>query len=430
MAAIRRTYGLRAMTTSATTEPLTRFGIPIDPQLRILAIGQFANRFGTGAVMTTAALYFTRHVGFSAAEVALAMSVSAVVGLLVQVLPGHLGDTRGPRRVLTLLMTGAALTAALPVLARSPWASFALALGLLAAFERGAGAVNQGVIAQLATGGRGVQFKAYLRAVTNVGIALGSMLGGLALVVDQTWAYVGAFVLNAALTGVAAWNTTRLPPLPGVHARRRRASAGGAARHAVRRRDGADRRLQPALRRHGARHRALHLRAHRGADRDGGGAAAGQHRRCSAVPGAPLASCRLGHDRGARARARRGAHRRRVRARRLRRLGHHRGRDRVPGCRGARARRRRDDRLGRAVGAPDGAAPHERQGQYQGFAGLGFGVSSVLGPPIVIVLAVHQGAVGWFALAGLILVTSLATVPVARWALESRARYGVTTHSG
>ena len=59
--------------------PLTRRGIPLERDLRVLALGSFANRFGAGAVMTTSALYFTRQVGFSAAEVALALAVAAVV---------------------------------------------------------------------------------------------------------------------------------------------------------------------------------------------------------------------------------------------------------------------------------------------------------------------------------------------------------------
>ncbi|HSU02906.1 MAG TPA: MFS transporter, partial [Nocardioides sp.] len=117
--------------------PLTRRGIPLERDLQVLALGSFANRFGAGAVMTTSALYFTRQVGFSAAEVALALSVAAVVGILVQVPAGQLGDSRGPRRVLTFCMVGAALTSALPVLARTPW-QLALLLGLLALFERSA----------------------------------------------------------------------------------------------------------------------------------------------------------------------------------------------------------------------------------------------------------------------------------------------------
>ena len=101
------------MTSTQARAPLTRRGIPLERDLRVLALGSFANRFGAGAVMTTSALYFTRQVGFSAAEVALALAVAAVVGIVVQVPAGHLGDTYGPRRVLTVCMVGAALTSAL-----------------------------------------------------------------------------------------------------------------------------------------------------------------------------------------------------------------------------------------------------------------------------------------------------------------------------
>src|SRR5688500_10836391 len=114
--------------------PLTRRGIPVDRDLRVLALGSFANRFGSGAVITTIAIYFTRHLGFSAAEVALAFAVAGVVSILVQVPAGHLGDVLGPRRMLTLFMCGAAATAALPALATQPW-HLALALGLLTLFE-------------------------------------------------------------------------------------------------------------------------------------------------------------------------------------------------------------------------------------------------------------------------------------------------------
>ena len=60
------------MTTAAAAmggEKLTHRGIPVDRDLRILALGSFANRFGAGAVLTTSALYFTRQVGFSPTEV-------------------------------------------------------------------------------------------------------------------------------------------------------------------------------------------------------------------------------------------------------------------------------------------------------------------------------------------------------------------------
>ena len=120
-----------ASSMSATmAEPLTRRGIPVDRDLRTLALGSFANRFGAGAVLTTSALYFTRKVGFSAAEVAFAMSVAAVVGIIVQVPAGYLGDVRGPRETLAFFLFCAALSSAAPVLARTPLA-LALLLGAL-----------------------------------------------------------------------------------------------------------------------------------------------------------------------------------------------------------------------------------------------------------------------------------------------------------
>jgi len=245
--------------TSTTTQPLTRRDIPVDRDLRILALGSFANRFGAGAVLTTSALYFTRQIGFGATEVALAMSVSAVVGIVVQVPAGHLGDTRGPRRVLTAFMVGAAVFSEPPVLATTPWM--------------------------------------------------------LALV----------FVLNAVLTGFAAWNSTRLPDI------------------------------------------ALHARA------------VGEPR-LAVIRDWPYVVITV-----------------------------------VTGL----------FSLHVFVMEP----PHERQGQYQGFAGLGFSVLAVGAPPVVTYVCVDLGETGWLVLAVFMVVIAFVSVPAARWALASRGRYGVTTHS-
>jgi hypothetical protein len=77
-----------------------------------------------------------------------------------------------------------------------------------------------------------------------------------------------------------------------------------------------------------------------------------------------------------------------------------------------------------------GLAPHERQGQYQGFSSLGFSLINIVGPPLVTVLCVHGGRLGWVAMGGVILASALIAQPLSRWALAGRAAYGVTTHSG
>ena len=73
--------------------------------------------------------------------------------------------------------------------------------------------------------GRASRFKAYLRAVTNVGISLGALLGGLALWVDRPWAYLGVFVLNAATFALAALVVGRLPHIEPAPPRRRASPA-------------------------------------------------------------------------------------------------------------------------------------------------------------------------------------------------------------
>src|SRR5450759_2540157 len=146
--------------------PLTVRGVPVDPSLRIMAVATLVNTFGNGALVTTFALYFTRVVGLRPTQVGLALSAGALVGLLVL------------------------------LFARSVWALVAV-MAVIAVFDRGAGAVRSGYIARLAEGGQAVKFKAYLRAMTNVGISFGALFGGLALWVDQTWAYPAVFALDA-----------------------------------------------------------------------------------------------------------------------------------------------------------------------------------------------------------------------------------------
>ncbi|MGN6752089.1 MAG: MFS transporter [Intrasporangium sp.] len=418
-----------ATATSESSTALTRRGIPIDPDLRVLALGSFANRFGAGAVMTTSALFFTRKVGFSATEVALAMSVAAIVGIVVQVPAGHLGDTRGPREMLTRCMIGAAIFSAPPAFARTPWV-LAVLLGLLALFERSAGAVNQGVIAQLATGGRAVLFKAYLRAVTNTALGLGAVFGGIALAIDETWAYVAVFFLNALFTGFAAWNTSRLPHLPpyrrgageprlavlrdwpyvviviitGLYSLHFFVMELGLALYISQRTQAPTVMVSVLLILNTAMVALFQVRMSRHSDSvEAGGKALVRGSLWIAAGFAIIALA----DRGSWWLA----------------VGFL-----VAGS--------MVHVVGEMIGSGGqwglqmGLAPHERQGQYQGFAGLGFSVMAVIGPPIVTFFCVEQGERGWLMLAAIMVGISLVSVPAARWALASRERYGFTPHSG
>ncbi|HZX99446.1 MAG TPA: hypothetical protein VFE92_08160 [Dermatophilaceae bacterium] len=81
-------------------------------------------------------------------------------------------------------------------------------------------------------------------------------------------------------------------------------------------------------------------------------------------------------------------------------------------------------------GVQMGLAPRERQGQYQGFAGTGFSLSQMVAPTLVTLLCIEWGRPGWFVMGGVIVLAGVLMVPAADWALRSRERYGMLTHSG
>jgi len=410
--------------------PRTPRGIPVDPNLRIMAMSTLVNTFGNGALMTTFALYFTRVVGLRPTQVGLALSAGALAGLLVQVPAGHVADVRGPRRVFQILTFGAGFAMLGLLFARSVWALVAV-MALIEVFDRGAGAVRNGYVARLAEGGQGVQFKAYLRAMTNVGISLGAMLGGLALWVDQGWAYLAVFVLDAATCIVTAIWLGRLPHIAPAPARQRgeprmavlrdlpfvvvTVLTGVASMHFVV--------IELALPLWIALYTSapkslvaitlmintvcvalLQVRLTRNIDRVGPSARAMARSGfwiaggfaliafASAQPAwlaiALLCAGSLVHVVGEM-------------------IG-----------------------SGGQWGVQLGLAPRERQGQYQGFAGMGFSLPQMIAPTLITLLCIEWGRPGWFVLGAVIALASVLMVPAADWALRSRERYGVLTHTG
>jgi hypothetical protein len=89
--------------------------------------------------------------------------------------------------------------------------AFVLVACLVTTVDRSANAVRSGMIAALGAPAERVRLRAYLRAVTNVGISIGAPLGGIALALDTRAAYVTVVLLNAATFVVAAALITRVP---------------------------------------------------------------------------------------------------------------------------------------------------------------------------------------------------------------------------
>lgn len=192
-------------------------GVPEPGPLRALAAATLVNSFGGGLWMTSSALFLTRSVGLSVGETGLALTLAALVSLVVSTPMGYLSDRLGPRGVLIGGLTGlGVLTTALTQV--TSFASF-LAVALpLAACDAAQRAAKGAVIAGAVPADRRVHTRAYLRSLTNVGIAAGAGLAGVGLAVDTRAAYVALVLGDAATFLLAAAVLTRLPTVAAVPA--------------------------------------------------------------------------------------------------------------------------------------------------------------------------------------------------------------------
>lgn len=191
--------------------------LPPDPAQRTWALATLANTTGNGMFYTVSAIYFTQSVGLSAVQVGIGLTVAGLCGLLAGIPAGHVGDIRGPRN----LLVGLAFVEAVGIAAYTvvdSFVAFLLVACIVVTVDRSANAVRSGMIAALGAPAERVRLRAYLRAVTNVGISIGAPLGGIALAADTRTAYVVVILVNAATFVVAGLLILKVPaPAPRPH---------------------------------------------------------------------------------------------------------------------------------------------------------------------------------------------------------------------
>ena len=192
--------------------------VPEDKNERWLALGTVIDTFGNGLFYTVSALYFTRIVGLSAQEVGVGLAIAAFGGISASLIFGRLADIWGPRGLAVYVTLVCAIVDFTYLLAND-FLSFVLIATLISFLDRG-GAAGRTVIISRVGGPEGrVRIRAYLRAVTNVGIGLGSFVAGFALIVDEAWAYQAIIIVNALTTFAKTysnWKLPNFPPLPGA----------------------------------------------------------------------------------------------------------------------------------------------------------------------------------------------------------------------
>ncbi|BCJ39656.1 MFS transporter [Actinoplanes ianthinogenes] len=178
---------------------------------RALAAANFAFTIGSGLYLTAGVLYFTEAVRLPAAQVGLGLGIAGVVSLAAGITVGHLADRLGARGVyLGTLLAQAAGDAAF--LLATNFATF-LVVVTVAASAKTAGFAARTPLIRHYGGQRPQEFRAFLRAVTNLGIAVAAPLAGWAVQVGTLPAYRSMVVGMVAASLAAAAILATVPPM-------------------------------------------------------------------------------------------------------------------------------------------------------------------------------------------------------------------------
>ncbi|HMJ34223.1 MAG TPA: MFS transporter [Baekduia sp.] len=192
---------------------LTLLRGPSDPEQRLMAIMTLVNMAGSGLYFAAGTLYLTRSAGMSPAEVGLGLTLGGLCGLVGGVVIGDQADRRGAREVVIVAMLVEAV-AACALIAVHSVVALALVAGVAAIAGAGNGSGRGALIGLVAKEGEGAKLRSYLRAVTNVGLAIGSLGAALVLTLDTRGAYVGMLIADALSFVLAAAVVARLPRRP------------------------------------------------------------------------------------------------------------------------------------------------------------------------------------------------------------------------
>ncbi|MGW0853774.1 MFS transporter [Streptomyces sp. NPDC002690] len=200
---------------------MTRGLLPEPGPRRTLAAATFISSIGNGLFMTAAALFFTRSVGLSVAQVGLGMGVAALVGLAAGVPVGRVADLRGPRETYLVIQLVQAVAMAVLVLVHS-FGVFVLVI-TVTQLASSAGAAARGPLTRGLAGAEPTKYRSYLRAVANLAGACGGVMAGVVVQLDTRGAYLAlvlanalSFLLCAALVGSLPYQSPSRQPESGA----------------------------------------------------------------------------------------------------------------------------------------------------------------------------------------------------------------------
>ncbi|HEX3961481.1 MAG TPA: MFS transporter [Trebonia sp.] len=175
-------------------------------------MANLVDSLGTGLFLAGSALFFTRALRLSAAEVGVGLSLAGVGGILATIPVGMLADRIGSKRTIVALYLWRGCCFTAYPFARQPAVFFVLAFAIGAA-EWSGGPVVQSIAAVLEGSDARVRTMAVISSVRNAGFSIGAVLATAALTIGNTRAFSGLVFADAATFFVAAALLGRLPPV-------------------------------------------------------------------------------------------------------------------------------------------------------------------------------------------------------------------------
>jgi MFS family permease len=175
----------------------------------VLLVAVFVDALGSGLYMSVSVIFFTRYLHLGSGQVGVGLSVAGALSFLLLVPIGMLADRVGPRRMLIAAhLARAALLTCYPFV--QGFAPFLLVISLLAVADRGASPLVQGLFGTAVGKEQRVRAMGRARSLQNLGLALGGLAAGAALLPDSDRVYAGMVYANALSFLIAAALVVRL----------------------------------------------------------------------------------------------------------------------------------------------------------------------------------------------------------------------------
>jgi MFS family permease len=157
------------------------------------------------------ALYFTRIVHLSTALYAAGLFIGSMVGLLVGLVAGQVADRVGARETQMVVKLSGAVGMTCYLFVTDFWQF--MAVSAVVGIATGAHGPCQSPLIRAYGGENPVRFRAYQRSLTNLAIALGVLVAGVAIAIGTPFAYQVVLAVRAGAYLVCILALTRVPHL-------------------------------------------------------------------------------------------------------------------------------------------------------------------------------------------------------------------------